>query len=114
MTAPTPVTLVGDLAAQGRNRPIDRPSLDALGVQLCFSVSYLSEIAPEIVFAQILDECGLPSRDVLADIAVEFGLAVVLDGMPAAASVPALLADIAAPFAVIVSGAAAASRRQVA
>ena len=99
------------------------PALDALGFELCFSVSYLSATTPEIVFAQILGECGLelsmrggggfPGRDVFAEIAVEFGLAVVFDGMPAATAVPAVLADVAAPFAVTVS-VAAANRRRVA
>ena len=98
------------------------PALDALGFELCFSVSYLSATTPEIVFAQILGECGLelsmrgggfPARDVFAEIAVEFGLAVVFDGMPAATAVPAVLADVAAPFAVTVS-VAPANRRRVA
>ncbi|MGB3676047.1 MAG: hypothetical protein WA988_16570, partial [Candidatus Nanopelagicales bacterium] len=75
----------------GGDRSVNRDSLDALGMQLCFSVSYMSATGPEIVFAEILAECGLElstrdgellSRDVLAEVAVEFGLAVVLDGMP--------------------------------
>ena len=91
---------------------VERASLDALGMQLCFSVSYMSSTGPEIVFAEILAECGLElstrdgellSRDVLAEVAVEFGLAVVLDGMPPAGSIIAILADLAAPFAVTVS-----------
>ena len=96
----------------GGDRSVARDSLDALGMQLCFSVSYLSAIGPEIAFGQILAECGLElstcdggllSRDVLAELAVEFGLAVVLDGMPPAGSILAILADLAAPFAVTVS-----------
>lgn len=107
----------------GGEWPVGRPSLDALGVELCLSVSYLSAIAPEIVFAEILDECGLelamrgggaPGRDLLADVAVEFGLAVVLDGMPDPGSLPAVLSEVAAAFAVTVVSAAAADRRRVA
>jgi hypothetical protein len=96
----------------GADRSGTRDSLDALGMQLCFSVSYLSATAPEIVFAQILTECGLElstrddgllNPDVVAEIAIAFGLAVVLDGMPPTGSILAILADLAAPFAVTVS-----------
>lgn len=96
----------------GDDRSADRDSLDALGMQLCFSVSYLSTTAPEIVLAEILTECGLElstrdggllDPDVVAEIAIAFGLAVVLDGMPPAGSILAILADLAAPVAVTVS-----------
>ena len=96
----------------GGDRSVNRDSLDALGMQLCFSVSYLSATAPEIVFAEILTECGLKlstrgdgllNPDVVAEIAIAFGLAVVLDGMPPTGSILAILADLAAPFAVTVS-----------
>ncbi len=107
-----PMAAVVPRWSAGVDRSVDRDSLDALGMQLCFSVSYLSATAPEIVFAEILTECGLelstrcdglPASDVVAEIAIAFGLAVVLDGMPPAGSIIAILADLAAPFAVTVS-----------